>query len=551
MQALSQNSIRTFIDDLAKHHKQQGFLILLGGLVIFLLISRFLNFDNEQQFIADNGLEFAILAKMKDQLCVPNLGPLLSVENIFIPPTYFYYIYYTGGFTLDPSLTGHISNISELFTVAFLAGSIWLVTNQNKRLFLVGFLVVSCSTFLYNSSRLVWHPNPVNLWLSLSLFLLILGKKTQRLDAYLGSLATFWFATSIYPSPILLIGWYFLEVVLLLRRFFHNWLGSVALASLIMIATGLPFYIMQLVFEAQHQWPTITTISVAANQIFSNSTSVHFSFHGLMTFVNTWLNEFLYSVLYVDSLGVAGGWEKIFFVGGMCYLLIIAIQHRGHLWLTRFPYLLISAVISHMLFFQYFLPGRQYPAHWFGSILIIFIISIFEAAAKLKSTFLTRTIFGILLVITLTSNISLLWANLNSTREENQSSLEQKEMRMQKLNEFFVDRQLSLEKTLIINQDVYDSNYEDSFMLQYNAMDNWTLTGYQTLLPPLNKKCNSYHLFSTEEIQHKATNLLLLDTAAHQSKIPAVLFQTFQQKLSFKLDENNVAVWYVNTEASE
>lgn len=495
---------------------------------------RLVNFEEQFRFIPDNGSEHAIARQISLSRCLPLVGPTLSIDKLYTPPTYFYYKYLITGGIFNPIFTGYISALLKILSIIFLAATVWLITN--RRAFLVSLFALSWSWLLFTKSRFTWHPNQVSLFISISVFLLTYAKIKRHWLPLVGSFLMYWLAASIYPSPIVLMPWYLFEIIRWPRPPKRQWWAHLMLGLGMFFATALPFYAPQLIFEIQHKWQSLQTLQHALSQNTSQSAGLERSS----------LSEF-YHFLLIEVLFIRDDWKSFtfswwFILVSTTIIGIASVYKQSHRWQLYFPYLPGGVLLGLFLVLNSLLPGQLHQ-HWLSLFFIIFIPSLIEAIYKLWALVPLRVIGLLLCGVIWINNAYYYWESF-VTPPPVPEQLIQKTHRMEYLKSFWLNKNLRPKSILVLDRNP-DVTYTDTYVLQYSAMENWTLLNYQTLLPPISPACNEYAFFEEPEIQLLAKNIFLLEaTSAPES--PDTLFSTFEKKLGFNLDESKRATWYVN-----
>lgn len=502
---------------------------------ILLVGKRFFNFPDQFRFIPDNGLEYAILRQMELNRCFPLVGPALSISDVYTPPTYFYYLYLIGGQAFNPIFTGYLSATFKILTIVFLSCTVWLVTN--RRFFLISLVTLTSTWFLFETSRLVWHPNPVNFILSLSIFLLTYAKIKRHWMALIWSCLLYWLATSIYPSPIILLPWYIFEIVRWPKPPQRTRLTQLGMSISIAFLTAIPFYLSQILFEARHGWPTVQTLlwtltQPATTSISESSTNLTEMYYFLMT-----------QVLYLRSDWPDFALTAGFVTASTLVLAIASMRQKSHHWQFYFPYLPFGVLIALFLLLNQMFPGQLHK-HWLSMFLIILIPALFEAVFRLRASLPFRIIGIALCAVILAHNLSHYWREL-SAPDSKKNYITAKIDRMEVLNQFFIAQSIRPKSVLVLDRSEAEISHSDTYALQYEAMDNWTLLHYQTLLPPIRFSCNEYVFFEESEIKTKAKNIFLIEMKEFPPA-QSYMFDVFEKKLSFDLDEEIRVTWYVN-----
>lgn len=516
-----------------RHH---GFYLIVCCIFLVLMGLRIYNFREQFRFISDNGLEYAISRQIALDRCRPLVGPALSIRDVYTPPTYFYLHYLFGGYTLAPILTGYASSLFQILTILFLASTVWLVTN--KRFFIISIITLGSSWLLFDFTRLVWHPYPTNVFLSISIFLLTYAKLRHSWRSLVGSLVFYWLAASIYPSPLLLLPWYLFELIRWPKPPQRQSWQHFVLGIGILIVTAMPFYLPQLIFELQRQWPTLQSlVRVVTQPALQDAPVTQSSLQEIFTFMMVsilhlrwdWPGFELATWLVILSLVVLG---------------VASILAQSHRWQLYFPYLPLLVLLAQQWILDHILPGQLHQ-HWLNLFFIILIPSVFEAAFKLrKSLMLSALSLALCLVFTI-HNLGYFWESITAPHANNDHWLP-KVRRMEQLQAFWLNRGVRPKDILLLDHTGSATTYSAVFKLQYEAMDDWTLLHYQTLLPPISTACNEYIFLLENEVQQQAKNIFILEKKS-ETPSPNLLFGTFSKKFSFDLDKTVQVTWYINS----
>lgn len=226
----------------------------------------------------DSGYELEAARMINLTKKMPLIGPALSQPGLFIPPTYLNIIsllYFLGD--------GQIAIISlsfaffGLLTVFFLALLIYLITND-KRIAILFFAMFSVWKYSIIVSRTIWHPHPLFLFLSVSLFFLVLALKKNVILYLFLSHWFFFFSLSIYPSPIIFLPTIAYGSFIFFNRNQKNFLINIFYTFFSLFCFFIIIYLPQIIFEINNHFQSFKTFFtvVELNKSSSLDLATHF-----------------------------------------------------------------------------------------------------------------------------------------------------------------------------------------------------------------------------------------------------------------------------------
>lgn len=282
-----------------------GFLIaisVIGLLVRFWVIARF-------EFIADNGTEFYVMQQMKSGTCWPLVGPLIGVEHLYIPPTYFYILYSLQQLLSDPATIVYAFAVINILAILFLGLAISVATNRSTAV--VVLLLAHCTYALFTEGTYIWHPQPVSIFFSFGLWMLLLaGKKQNILYVYTG-LVSYFLALSIHPSSLPLLPFFVYHVVFFFRQRTSQWMNVLLHTFWLMVVSAIPIYATQILFEYLNGFPTIVTLFLRAPDTSQSAfVAAHFSIENIISI----LRYFVTRTIGLTHSITGSFWELIFLV---------------------------------------------------------------------------------------------------------------------------------------------------------------------------------------------------------------------------------------------
>lgn len=232
------------------------FILLIATTIAFYF--RFFNLEFSYLH-PDSGYELEVGRIVNLSKKLPLVGPALSQYGIYIPPTYLYIIsllYFLGNSQISIISLGFA--IFGFLTIIFLSLLIYLITND-KKIAVLFFTMFSIWKYSITISRTIWHPHPLFLFLTTSLFFLVLALKNKKIICLLLSHWLFLFSLSIYPSPI-----FFLPIIVFgslsfFNRNFNNLLKSLFYVSLSLLSFFVIVYLPQIIFEINSNFISFRT----------------------------------------------------------------------------------------------------------------------------------------------------------------------------------------------------------------------------------------------------------------------------------------------------
>lgn len=506
-------------------------VIILAGLFLRLLaVARF-------DFIADNGTEFYVLEQMKTGTCWPLLGPLLGVEQVYIPPTYFYILYAIDYLAHTPPQMVWFFAISNSLAILFLSLAVQTVTNKKTGIMVA--LVAQCSFAFFMEGTYIWHPQPVSMLFTLGLWLLLLAHKKNNLVIMSLGIASYLLSLSVHPSPLPFLPYFFLQTVVFFwkkqrQHVFRSCLYTVA----IFICIGVPIYASQLFFELKNGFPTLTTIFINPDLTQPAYISSAVKYENFYAIIRYFVSR---------NIGISGtftntGVELIIWLIMIGVLSTVSLRHMSWRWPSLFPYSLIVALLVLLQFHDRELLFWSANHRYMPTLLFLFF-ALADTWYRVESSKLGRGIIVAILILFLTQNGQAFfqkWAQLQ--RPIVTESYEYKQHIVSTLQNLLQSNNYNRASTLLLHKNFAAANYADHVTMQYYAMEYWTLGNYDFLVPPINSTCNQFDFFTKEQINQQAKQIVLVERTSNQ--LPRLLFHHFVVSRSWKLDDQTMLVLY-------
>lgn len=238
--------------------KKVAYGLLVSGIMLFAFWIRTYKLAENTVFFDDQGMDLSVIWNMEHKNHRPLIGPFLTVEKIYTPPTYYYvsWIFYHLNPTPEGVTVGHlILNLTALLLFIMLISDI-----AGKKAGLFGGLLYATSYTMVFHGRTFWQPFSMQPFLVLQLLFLWHAYRKKSLLLLFISHICFSVALSIYPSPFILLPFTLYHSI---RWFTHNKFHrykSVFFGIGALTVATIPIFIPQIIFESSNGFPTVKTI---------------------------------------------------------------------------------------------------------------------------------------------------------------------------------------------------------------------------------------------------------------------------------------------------
>lgn len=274
--------------------KQKQLWIFLGGFVLIGIFLRFNNLSQNFVFEADSGSDLMVARDILRGN--PHfLGPFLSIEKFYVPPTYYYLLagfLYVGKNPVNVTFMFGLMNLLSIVVFYLILKKLF---SRITAVWISVFLLVAFEMVV--QSRMIWQPWPITLFISLAIYLMCISfEKTNLLIHWLG-IFFFGLACSVYFSPVI-TGPYFLALT---YKFYTKKIEQgkiVAIISTIYsyLLLFFPIYLPQFIYESQNNFPTL-------HALFSDSVGQPASLNQIGEIIFTNIYFFLSSYFF-DNLAI-------------------------------------------------------------------------------------------------------------------------------------------------------------------------------------------------------------------------------------------------------
>lgn len=286
--------------------------VLIFVLIFFLAIFlRLYRFSDLTWFFGDQAIDLLVARRALVHGIWPLVGPYLSVEKFFVPPTYYWILIFFLWFGKTPEGT------AVFFVVLDLVAMIALYRLSRGLLDTLGAALITSlyavSLVAVQHARSMWQPYPVQALLLWSLYLLFLAWKRKHIFLLWCSVVLYVLATSVYPSPILLFPFFFTHAV----RWYQikggiTWISAIIKSFFMFGVVFSVVWFPQLVFEWRGGFPTYHAIQssafgwpslgIAVQDLGMNVFGLFLSFSALG--VTHRLNYVLYVLAFIAGFGI-------------------------------------------------------------------------------------------------------------------------------------------------------------------------------------------------------------------------------------------------------
>lgn len=241
--------------------KNQLILIIFAAFFLISVFLRLYQIAALTDWSGDSGGDLLVARNILFYGHRPLVGPFLTVDNIFLPPLYFYLlagILWVVHTPFGVVVFFFIVNMFLGLLLGLLAGKM-----VDSIAGVIAFGLFAVSATLVEHGRSFYQPYLLEPFFFLSLYFLWTATHHRRPMHIVISVVCFSVAASIYPSPWLLAPY----ILYLLHRFLRIRLGERKTFKAVIGAAGLlvvgstPIYIPWFVHEFQNGFPTLTAIS--------------------------------------------------------------------------------------------------------------------------------------------------------------------------------------------------------------------------------------------------------------------------------------------------
>lgn len=366
-------------------------------MAIFLIavFLRLYNFSDTTAFSGDQGIDLLVARRALIDGVWPKVGPYLTVQNFFVPPTYYYLLTMFlafGKIPLGAALFFPVLDVITLVIVFFFMRDL-----LDELGGLIAVALYAFSAIMITHARSMWQPHPVQVFLWGSLYALFLARRKNNIKLLLLSVFLYALAVSVYPSPILLLFFYLAHVV----GFFRHARGygvmpalshSILVLLVCFLIVGFPMG----VYEYQHKFPMLLamrsssfglpSIAGALNHIgvglfwfFSGTFSLGVLFErNYEPFVSLYAIVFVVAVLvvYTKNREVNSSYRNVFsytkisllivgFMSSVFFLDMVKNEWAWHRLYSFLPFLFILLTVTIRFAFDF----RQY---WYRVMIGVF-----------------------------------------------------------------------------------------------------------------------------------------------------------------------------------
>lgn len=247
-----------------KSHTRLFFTFLPYILVLSIgIFFHFYNFSKASFFYSDQGGDLLIARAILNNGHRPLVGPVLSAEGFYIPPTYYYLLAAFLALGKTPLGTAVVFAVANLVAMGvFMATAARLVDRKTA---LITGLLFAATVVVHEHGRYMWQPHPA-LWFEIGMLFCFLRAKIQKKPIWIVcALASYTLSVSIYPSALLLLPYVLSQVV--------SWCRGITREKRLVIMSrviawsvfvSVMIYVPLIIFEFQHNFPTMHALQSAS-----------------------------------------------------------------------------------------------------------------------------------------------------------------------------------------------------------------------------------------------------------------------------------------------
>lgn len=229
-----------------------------GVILMFSLFLRLYRLPETITFTDDQGMDLLIIRQMELSGHRPLVGPYLSVDQVYTPPTYYYLTWML--YHLTHSISGIVYGYAAINILTLILLMKLMTDMAGRRAGLITGYLFTVSSLMIEHSRTFWQPYSMQLFLVLCLLSLWHAFQKKSLTLLYIAVLNYVVALSVYPSPMLILPFMMYHLVRWFRNIkslpiFQSYFYAVGTITLTCIVIFLP----QIIFEITNGFPTIQT----------------------------------------------------------------------------------------------------------------------------------------------------------------------------------------------------------------------------------------------------------------------------------------------------
>lgn len=228
------------------------------GLAIILIGAIFLRTHNVSQtvdFDIDQGMDLLLARKIAYEGHRPLVGPILSVENFYVPPLYTYILAGFLWIAKTPEAVVGVFVVVSLFSLVIIYKIGERIIDYKYGLIVTGLYAISNQMIAHG--RTIWQPHLLQFFLLASLYFIVTSYLSKKLPYLFLGVVCYALATSIYPAPLLLMPYMITRVFHVFRALHFSRMRAASSTSILLLGVGVVVYAPQLVFEIANNFPTL------------------------------------------------------------------------------------------------------------------------------------------------------------------------------------------------------------------------------------------------------------------------------------------------------
>lgn len=230
--------------------------IITALIIIVAVILRLYQLPGSITFQDDQGLDMLVIRQMEFAGHRPLVGPYLSVDQVYTPPTYYYLTWALYHFThsVEGIVYGYAAmNILTLLLLMKLAFDL-----AGRRAAWITGEAFAVSSLMIQHSRTFWQPYPMQMFIALSLLSFLHAFRKKHIGLLWLALLMYQVALSVYPSPMLILPYVLYQLIRWYRTAGAcSILRSYIYGACTFILTFVIVFLPHIIYEITHNFPTI------------------------------------------------------------------------------------------------------------------------------------------------------------------------------------------------------------------------------------------------------------------------------------------------------
>lgn len=264
---MSANTPQTRQKSAPERHRTVSWL-LIGIIFVCAAVLRLYKLPETIRFYDDQGLDMVSILLLERAGELPQVGPFLSIPDVYTPPTYYLITQFFYNITRTVVGIVYAYALLNLLTVAIL---VWVTRVMiGLRAAVIMSMLLATSNIMIDHSRYFWQPYPMQLFLALWLLFVWWAYQSNRMFFLFCAALCYQIALSVYPSPVILLPLTSFLTYSWFRRLRKSSIAAAAcLTAIILALTFAVVFSSQIFFEISLGFPTLRSIFLTPKELYS------------------------------------------------------------------------------------------------------------------------------------------------------------------------------------------------------------------------------------------------------------------------------------------